>query len=219
MSEGPRVVTYKELTKLCEPFLDRHFNNLEAHIPKEWHLVIDPKEEAQPVFPCAVYLSPGQLRIIPSAAVSDITIKVVTGPTEGIKNDSEKVRMDLLSRSALEGVSQVLTYGAQKYAPDNWRKGMEWRRLIGAAMRHLQAFSDGEDMDPESGLPHIDHLGCCVMFLSEYQKKKMGTDDRWKGATETSSTTQAPLSETSEEFIRAVKERMLRAPNNEEFKK
>lgn len=104
----------------------------------------------------------------------------VEGPAVGIKHDAGKPRMDLLSRSALEGVSQVLAFGAKTYAPDNWRKGMEWRRLIGAAMRHLQAFSDGEDMDPESGLPHIDHLGCCVMFLSEYQKKKMGTDDRWK---------------------------------------
>jgi len=99
---------------------------------------------------------------------------------EGRKNDGGKPRMELLSRAALEGCAQVLTFGAQKYASDNWRAGMAWRRLIGAAMRHLQAFADGEDMDPESGLPHLDHLACCVMFLSEFQKKNMGTDDRYK---------------------------------------
>lgn len=99
---------------------------------------------------------------------------------EGRKNDQDKPRMELLSRAALEGCAQVLTFGAKKYAADNWRQGMAWRRLIGAAMRHLQAFSDGEDIDPESGLPHLDHLACCVMFLSEFQKKKLGTDDRFK---------------------------------------
>lgn len=88
--------------------------------------------------------------------------------------------MELLSRVALEGCASVLTFGAIKYSPNNWRLGLEWGRVIGAAMRHLTAFSDGEDLDPESGLPHIDHLACCVMFLSEFQKKNLGTDDRFK---------------------------------------
>lgn len=88
--------------------------------------------------------------------------------------------MELLSEVALEGLAEVLTFGARKYGPDNWRKGMEWRRLIGAALRHLMAFSRGEDVDPESGLPHIDHLACCAMFLSEYQKRKLGRDDRFR---------------------------------------
>lgn len=101
-----------------------------------------------------------------------------------IKHDTEKPRMDLLSEVAIEGLARVLTFGAKKYAADNWRKGMEWRRLIGAAMRHLFAYSRGEDLDPESGLPHIDHLACCVMFLSEYQKRKLGTDDRYKATKE-----------------------------------
>lgn len=103
-----------------------------------------------------------------------------TSATEGRKNDGEKPRMELLSRAALEGTAHVLTFGARKYDSHNWRKGMAWGRLIGAAMRHLQAFADGEDLDPESGLPHVDHLACCVMFLSEYQKRGLGTDDRFK---------------------------------------
>lgn len=98
----------------------------------------------------------------------------------GVKFDSQKPRMDLLSSSALEGLAQVLTFGASKYAAHNWRQGMDWSRVVAAAYRHLAAFNRGEDFDRESGLPHIDHLACCVMFLSEFQKTKNGRDDRFR---------------------------------------
>jgi hypothetical protein len=97
-----------------------------------------------------------------------------------VKKDQGKVRMDLLSEVAIEGLARVLTVGAEKYAEDNWRKGLAWRRCLGAALRHLMEFSKGNDMDAESGLPHVDHALCCLMFLSEYQKLRRGTDDRWK---------------------------------------
>jgi hypothetical protein len=100
-----------------------------------------------------------------------------------VKFDGEKTQMELLSEPAIEGLARVLTYGRIKYAADNWRKGMSWRRLVGAALRHFFAFMRGEDLDFESGLPHIDHALCCLMFLSEYQKRKLGTDDRWKAPT------------------------------------
>ncbi len=117
-----------------------------------------------------------------------------------IKFDEEKPRMELLSRVALEGCARVLTFGAKKYASDNWRNGFKWRRLIGAAMRHLTAIMDGEDIDPESGLPHVDHLACCVMFLSEHQKKKLGSDDRWTYSNSTKTETgQAPVEKSSAE--------------------
>lgn len=99
---------------------------------------------------------------------------------EGVKHDGEKVQLDLLSVPALIGLGNVLTFGAKKYEAHNWRKGMVWSRLIAAALRHLFAFMLGEDTDPESGLPHIDHALCCLMFLSEFQKMKLGTDDRWR---------------------------------------
>lgn len=104
------------------------------------------------------------------------------GTEDAVKFDHGKTRHELLSDPALEGLARVLTFGATKYADDNWRKGMSWRRLIGALRRHVAAFSVGQDLDPESGLPHIDHALCCLMFLSEYQKTRTGTDDRYKGA-------------------------------------
>ena len=98
-----------------------------------------------------------------------------------LKADDEKIRMELLSPVALEAIAKVMTFGAQKYTDHNWRKGFKWSRLIGAALRHLMAFMKGEDKDPESGLPHLAHLGCCVMFLLEHQLTKIGKDDRYKG--------------------------------------
>ncbi len=100
-------------------------------------------------------------------------------PTVAVKNDSEKNRLDLLSPLATEGLGQILTFGAKKYAAHNWRKGMDWSRLIAAAKRHLSAFERGEELDADSGLPHIDHAAACIHFLSEYQKTANGNDDRW----------------------------------------
>ena len=98
---------------------------------------------------------------------------------EAVKFDTEKPRLDLVDFTALEGLAKVLTFGAKKYAANNWRNGFEYSRVIAALMRHLSAIQQGEDIDPESGLPHIDHLGCCWMFLSYFQKKRPDLDDRY----------------------------------------
>jgi len=85
--------------------------------------------------------------------------------TEGVKADDGKPRMDLLDPVAMAALSQVLTFGAAKYAAHNWRKGIKQSRLIAALLRHVFAHLKGEDNDPESGLPHIAHAMCCCMFL------------------------------------------------------
>lgn len=104
--------------------------------------------------------------------------------TGAIKNDVDKPRYDLLPMDAVEEIVKVLTKGAEKYAPDNWRAdgGFEWHRLIRAAYGHLAAFHRGEDNDPEWGLSHLAHLGCCVLFLLHYQKyhKAYPKDDRYR---------------------------------------
>ena len=102
--------------------------------------------------------------------------------SKGNKFDGNKPRMDLLDSYALEGLAKVLTFGAQKYAANNWRNGIEYSRVSAALLRHMGAIQRGEDIDPESGLPHIDHLGCCWMFMSNYMKNEQynSLDDRWK---------------------------------------
>jgi Domain of unknown function (DUF5664) len=114
--------------------------------------------------------------------ISEIDIKDMQGFPQpmGVKYDQTKPRMDLLDKTALEGLANVLAFGARKYAPNNWRNGLEYSRLTAAMMRHLLAFNAGEDFDEESGLPHIDHLGCCWMFLSNLSKERDDLDDRYK---------------------------------------
>lgn len=98
----------------------------------------------------------------------------------GTKFDAGKPPMELLSTEALVQISRVLEFGKKKYDAHNWRKGMSWSRLIGAALRHLTAYKDGEDLDPETGLSHLAHLGCCTMFLLEFIKTHPDFDDRYK---------------------------------------
>lgn len=100
--------------------------------------------------------------------------------TSGSHFDEGKPRVDLLDADALEGIAKVLTFGAQKYATHNWRGGIAYSRIIGSILRHLFAILRGEDTDSESGLPHVDHAGCDLMFLSYFMKKRKDLDDRYK---------------------------------------
>lgn len=87
-----------------------------------------------------------------------------------MKFDMDKLPLHLLSTEALNQTAAVLKFGADKYAEHNWRKGFAWSRPMSAAMRHITAFNAGEDLDPESGLSHLAHAMCCIMFLLEFQK-------------------------------------------------
>lgn len=98
----------------------------------------------------------------------------------GHKADAGKPPCELLSPIAALGTAQVLAFGAKKYAPNNWRKGLAWMRIIGAIFRHLYAFMAGEDLDPETQLPHVDHVACEVMFLQELYRTRKDLDDRYK---------------------------------------
>lgn len=104
----------------------------------------------------------------------------MTNVSTGVKYDQNKVPLDLVDPTAIEGLAAVLAFGANKYAAHNWRGGLSYSRLIAALMRHMFAILRGEDTDPESGLPHIDHAGCCWMFLSNMMKTRPDLDDRYK---------------------------------------
>jgi hypothetical protein len=86
----------------------------------------------------------------------------------GRKNDQGKPRWDLIPLKALGSMVDVLTFGAQKYAPDNWRSVEGWRwRYLRAGLGHIFAWARGEKLDPESGKPHLAHAACCIFFLLE----------------------------------------------------
>jgi 5'(3')-deoxyribonucleotidase len=96
----------------------------------------------------------------------------------GLRYDSDKVRHDLLPPNAINELAKVLTFGAKKYAPNNWMKGIKWSRIIGPLKRHLNAIERGEDYDPETVLLHSAHIMCNAAFLTEYYKIYPQGDDR-----------------------------------------
>lgn len=98
----------------------------------------------------------------------------------GKKYDGGKPRLDLLSSKALVAIAEVMTFGATKYGDNNWRGGIKWSRVFGALMRHAWAWWSGEDKDKETGLSHLAHAGCCIMFLLEYESTRRELDDRYK---------------------------------------
>jgi len=88
--------------------------------------------------------------------------------TEGRKDDQEKTQYDLVPPFALEEIAKVMTFGAKKYAPNNWQHVDNAKaRYTGAAMRHIEAFRQGVENDDETGLHHLAHAACCLMFLVE----------------------------------------------------
>lgn len=84
----------------------------------------------------------------------------------GKKFDSGKPEFSLLPPWALESVAKVLTFGAQKYDVDNWKYVENGeQRYKNAAMRHLNDYMKGEKFDQETGLNHLAHAVCCLMFM------------------------------------------------------
>lgn len=96
----------------------------------------------------------------------------------GKKHDEGKVGVHLLPPSPLIEIAKVLDFGAKKYSAYNWSKGIAYSRVFGAALRHLWAWWRGEDKDPETGLSHLAHAGCCVLFLLQYESTRRSFDDR-----------------------------------------
>lgn len=116
-------------------------------------------------------------------------VRAPTGAAGGAKYDAGKVPLDLVDARAVMELARVLDFGAQKYTRivdgvlvsgrNNWRKGLEYSRLIGAIERHTSAIKMREDVDPETGLLHAAHLMCEVMFLLHFQiKGRTELDDR-----------------------------------------
>ena len=88
----------------------------------------------------------------------------------GVKYDNDKPQWSLLPFKALKEVVDVLTYGAKKYAPDNWKKVPNAKqRYIDAGFRHFTAYAAGEKLDPETGKSHLAHAMCCLLYLLAFE--------------------------------------------------
>ena len=91
---------------------------------------------------------------------------------ENAKYDQGKNRLDLVFPSIIEELGFIRTYGVNKYKdPENWKRIDDAKtRYTAAAMRHFEAWRAGEKFDPESGLRHLAHCACNLMFLIELER-------------------------------------------------
>ena len=99
-----------------------------------------------------------------------------TGAMKGVKPQ----RHSLIPPEALNQVAEHYGVGAEKYEPHNWRKGYDWSKSYDALQRHAAAFWSGEDMDPETGTPHMAAVAFHALTLLTFMKEHPQLDDRYK---------------------------------------
>ena len=86
----------------------------------------------------------------------------------GLKYDDLKPQFRLIPPYALEEIADVMTYGARKYAPDNWRNIEDIpSRYLDATLRHINTYQKGFILDDESNRHHLAHAVCCLMYILE----------------------------------------------------
>lgn len=109
--------------------------------------------------------------------MSDYEPRIKCEPTPFLKHDDGKLPLSLLPVESLEEVAKVLKFGAEKYARNNWKKGTRWSRIVDSFLRHVYSWMRGEDKCPETGISHLAHAACNLLFLIYFEKKGIGQDD------------------------------------------
>jgi hypothetical protein len=97
---------------------------------------------------------------------------------KGLRYNKGKIKLELITPQIIRAIGTILTKGAEKYAPRNWEKGMEWSTVIGCLKRHLLAIEEGRDYDKESGELAVDHLLTNAGILATYYRTHPEYDDR-----------------------------------------
>lgn len=113
--------------------------------------------------------------VAPRASTGVSAVEHLPDQPGGLKYDSDKPPMALLPGVALLAVARVMGHGAEKYSPRNWEKGISYSRLSSAFLRHVFSWLSGERRDPESGLSHLAHAACMVLFLLQFEE--LGRED------------------------------------------
>ena len=87
----------------------------------------------------------------------------------GEKHDESKPRTELVPPGTLLRIGGVMTECLTRekpYREGSWRHVYPVSRWVGALYRHMEAIQSGEDIDKDSGLPHIDHVLTCASVLA-----------------------------------------------------
>lgn len=105
---------------------------------------------------------------------------IIREQNEADRYNAGKLRWSLVDFPSLEDMVKVLEFGANKYSDNNWKKGLKTTEIIESMMRHMVAYLNGENIDPESNLPHTGHIMCNAMFLAYMTRFKPEFDNREK---------------------------------------
>jgi hypothetical protein len=98
-------------------------------------------------------------------------------PAGGLRFDTGKNRLDLIPPEWEWALGQVMTKGAEKYAPRNWEKGMDWSKVVGPMRRHIVKFLAGERYDAEIGCHHLAMVAWNALALMSYDIRGIGIND------------------------------------------
>jgi hypothetical protein len=109
------------------------------------------------------------VKLVADAIFKEMGYEDAVIENKGRKFDGGKLQYGLLPPAALQATVEILTFGAEKYEPNNWKYVPDSkRRYFDAMQRHVWAWKSGEQNDPESGKHHLAHALCCLMFLYEH---------------------------------------------------
>ena len=142
--------------------------------------------------------------------VAHTTNKEEENKLEGRKEDTKKLRYDLIPVYPLERVAEVYTIGAQKYGDRNWELGIKWGRIFGALLRHAFAWWSGEQFDKEDGQHHLASVVWAALTLMEYEKTHPELDDRSILQKDVASSVQL------EQFVAALIQQVRKLPRSKD---
>jgi len=89
-----------------------------------------------------------------------------------------KLRWDLVDWEGIEEMLKVLEFGANKYAANNWQKGLHKKEILESTQRHLIKLFQDEEVDQESQLHHAGHIMCNMMFYLYHDRHSSFVSER-----------------------------------------
>ena len=122
------------------------------------------------------------VEIIPTrilAPMPDLDVELLKGQGIARKDDKDKPDYSLLTSAMLEPMIRGFMHGETKYSRGNFKQGFVNTRLTAAAMRHIMAWNDGEDVDPESGHSHLGHAMAALAMLCDNIAEGTSTEGRY----------------------------------------
>lgn len=134
-----------------------------------------------------------------------MTEKIVTCASTGGQKGAKPEAYSMLPWQQLREVAKVYSFGAEKYEPYNWCRGYDWSLSFSSLIRHAEQFWSGQDIDEESGLPHLAHAVFHCLALLYFMENHQDLDDRHIPPTEEKWLTREEVNVLTENMKKAYK--------------